>query len=114
MFNKVIIAGNLTRDPEKKDTSAGAVTKFSIAVSEKYKKGDEWVENTDYFDIVVFKRQAETCNQYLSKGSRVLVEGKLKQGRWEAQDGTKRSKVEVMANKVVFLSEKKQSEGEMF
>jgi single-strand DNA-binding protein len=104
-FNKVIIMGNLTRDPEMKYLSNGKpVTNFSIAINEKYKKGEEWVENVSYFDVVVFDRQAETCNEYLSKGKQVLVEGKLQQNRWEAQDGTKRSKIEIVAARVVFMS----------
>lgn len=103
-FNKVIIMGNLTRDPELKYLSSGKpVTKFSIAINDKFKKGEEFVENVSYFDVVVFGRQAETCNEYLSKGRPALIEGRLQQGRWEAQDGTKRSKVEIVASKVVFL-----------
>lgn len=114
-FNKVIIMGNLTRDPEMKYLSSGKpVTNFSIAVNEKYKKGEEWIDQTSYFDVVVFARQAETCNEYLKKGRPVLVEGKLQQSRWEAQDGTKRSKVEIVASGVTFLGEGKQTSGDGF
>lgn len=103
-FNKVILLGNLTKDPEIKYLPSGMpVANFSIAINEKYKKGDEWVENVNYFDIVVFSKQGESCNEYLSKGNPVLIEGKLQQRRWEAQDGTKRSKIEIVANNVVFL-----------
>jgi len=103
-FNKVIIMGNLTRDPELKYLPSGKpVANFSIAINDKYKKGEELVENVSYFDIVVFSRQAETCNEYLSKGRPVLIEGKLQQRRWEQQDGTKRNKVEIVANSVIFL-----------
>jgi single-strand DNA-binding protein len=104
-FNKVIVMGNLTKDPEMKHLSSGkAVANFSIAINDKYKKGGEWVDSVSYLDVVVFDRQAETCNEYLSKGKPVLIEGKLQQNRWEAQDGTKRSKVEIVASRVVFLS----------
>ena len=103
-FNKVIIMGNLVRDPEIKYLPSGTtVANFSIASNDYYKKGDDIVENVSYLDIVVFSRQAENCNEYLSKGSRVLIEGRLQQRRWEAKDGTKRSKVEIVASNVVFL-----------
>ena len=106
-FNKVIILGNLTRDPEMKYMPNGkAVTNFSIAINDKYKKGDELVGNVSFFDIVTFDRQAETCNEYLEKGRPVLIEGKLQQRRWEAQDGTKRNKIEIIANSVTFLGDK--------
>lgn len=104
-LNKVIIMGNVTRDPELRYLPSGkAVTNFSIAVNEKYKKDDKLVENVSYFDIVVFSKQAEPCNEYLTKGSPVLIEGKLQQRRWESQDGTKRNKVEIIAQSVIFLN----------
>jgi single-strand DNA-binding protein len=103
-LNKVIIMGNLVRDPELRYLPSGKpVANFSVAVNDRYKKGDELVENVSYLDIVVFARQAETCNEYLSKGRPVLIEGRLQQRRWEAQDGTKRNKVEIIANNVIFL-----------
>lgn len=103
-FNKAIIIGNLTRDPELKFLPSGtAVCSFSIAANDKYKKGDEYVEHVDYFNVVVFSKQAESCNEYLSKGRPVLIEGRLQQRRWEAKDGTKRSKIEIVASNVVFL-----------
>lgn len=104
-FNKIIIMGNLTRDPELKCLPSGTpVTNFSIAITDKYKKGDEMVENVSYFDVVVFSKQAESCNQYLIKGSPVLVEGRLQQRRWKDKDGNNRSKIEIIASKVIFLS----------
>jgi single-strand DNA-binding protein len=109
-LNKVIIMGNITRDVELRYLPNGnAVTNFSIAVNDKYKKGDKLIENVSYFDVVVFAKQAENCNQYLSKGSPVLVDGKLQQRRWEANDGTKKSKVEVVAQNVIFLNADKGS-----
>jgi single-strand DNA-binding protein len=96
--------GNLTKDPELKYLPSGKpVCNFSIAVNDRYKKGEEWVDGVSYFDIVVFAKQAENCARYLEKGSPVIVEGKLQQRRWEAQDGTKRNKIEIVANNVIFL-----------
>lgn len=103
--NKIMVAGNLTRDVEMKYMPNGkAVANFSIAVNDSYKKDGEG--NVSYLDIVVFEKQAENCNEYLSKGSPVFIEGKLKQRRWEAQDGSKRSKVEIVAHNVQFLDSK--------
>jgi single-strand DNA-binding protein len=103
-FNKVIIMGNLVRDPELTFLPSGtAACNFSIASNDSYKKDDDWVEQVSYIDVVVFSRQAENCNEYLSKGRSVLIEGRLQQRRWEAKDGTKRSKVEIAASNVVFL-----------
>lgn len=103
-FNKVILIGNLTRDPEMRYTPNGtAVTTLALAVNRRYRQGEENREETTYVDVVVFGRQAETCSQYLSKGSGVVVDGRLSQRRWEADDGTKRSKHEVVAQEVRFL-----------
>lgn len=103
-FNKVIIMGNLVRDPELKYLPSGIpVANFSIAVNDSYKKGEEKVDKVSYLDVVVFSKQAENCNEYLAKGRPVLVEGRLQQSRWEAQDGTKKSKVEIIATSVIFL-----------
>lgn len=114
-FNKVIIMGNLVRDPELKYLPSGMPNcNFSIASNDSYKKGDDWVEQVSYLDVVVFSKQAENCNEYLSKGRPVLIEGKLQQRRWEAKDGTKRSKVEIVASNVMFLGsgEKKEKKSE--
>jgi single-strand DNA-binding protein len=103
-FNKVILLGNLTRDPEVRYTPNGsAVASFAIAVNRKYKQGDETKEEVSYIDIVVFGKQAESCGQYIGKGDAVLVEGRLQQRRWEAEDGQKRNKVEVVAQAVNFM-----------
>ncbi|MEK6814087.1 MAG: single-stranded DNA-binding protein [Nitrospirota bacterium] len=104
-YNKVILMGNLTRDPEVRFTPQGTpVANFSVAVNRKYKQGDELKEEVGFFDVVVFGKQAENCGQYLAKGRSVLVEGRLQQRRWETDDGQKRSKVEVVAQSVQFLS----------
>lgn len=104
-FNKVILMGNLTRDPEKRYTESGAcVVNMGIAVNRRVKKGGDWTEEASFFDIVVFGKSAENCAQYLSKGRPVLIDGELNQNRWETQDGQKRSKVEIVAWGVTFLN----------
>ena len=104
-FNKVILMGNLTRDPEVRYTPNGiAVASFAIAVNRKYKQGDETKEEVSYIDIVVFGKQAEACGQYLNKGDGILVDGRLQQRRWDDKEtGQKRSKVEVVAQSVNFM-----------
>jgi single-strand DNA-binding protein len=96
--------GNLTRDPELRQTPTGQnVTSFSLALNRSYKDSSgEWKEVTDYVDIVCWGPLAERVAQYMSKGRRCLVQGRLQSRSWE-QDGNKRSKVEVLANDVTFL-----------
>jgi single-strand DNA-binding protein len=112
-FNKVILLGNLTRDPEVRYTPSGsAVASFAIAVNRKYKQGEETREEVSYIDIVVFGKQAENCGQYLNKGDAALIEGRLQQRRWDDKEtGQKRSKVEVAAQSVTFMP-KRQSSGQ--
>jgi single-strand DNA-binding protein len=103
-FNKVILMGNLTRDPEMRYTPNGtAVTTMGLAVSRRYRQGDEQREDVCFVDVVVFGRQAETCSQYLTKGAGVIVDGRLTYRRWESDDGMKRSKLEVVAQDVRFM-----------
>ncbi len=104
-FNKVILMGNLTRDPEVRYTPNGiAVASFALAINRKYKQGDETKEEVSYIDIVVFGKQAESCGQYINKGDSVLIDGRLQQRRWDDKDtGQKRSKVEVVAQSVNFM-----------
>ena len=102
-FNRVILAGNLVRDPETRFLPSGvAVTSFSIAVNRRYKSNNEVKEEVSFFDISVFGKTGENCAEYLSKGRPVLVEGRLRQRSWET-DGVKRSKIEVVADNVQFL-----------
>jgi single-strand DNA-binding protein len=109
-FNKVILMGNLTRDPEVRYTPNGiAVASFAIAVNRKYKQGDETKEEVSYIDIVVFGKQAESCGQYINKGDSVLIDGRLQQRRWETEEGQKRSKVEVVAQSVNFMPKRSSS-----
>jgi single-strand DNA-binding protein len=103
-LNQVTLMGNLTRDPELRQTPTGQnVTSFSLALNRSYKDASgEWKEVTDYIDIVCWGPLAERVAQYMSKGRRCLVQGRLQSRSWE-QDGQKRSKVEVLANDVTFL-----------
>jgi single-strand DNA-binding protein len=112
-FNKVILLGNLTRDPEVRYTPSGtAVASFALAVNRKYKQGDETKEEVSYIDIVVFGKQAENCGQYLNKGDAALIEGRLQQRRWDDKEtGQKRSKVEVAAQAVTFMPKRQHGAG---
>tara|TARA_X000000950_G_scaffold284034_1_gene386279 strand:- start:5198 stop:5599 length:402 start_codon:yes stop_codon:yes gene_type:complete len=98
--------GNLTRNPELRYTPSGsAVADLGLAVNESFKnKSGETVEQTCFVDVVVWGRQAETASEYLQKGSPVFVEGRLQFDQWESQQGEKRSKLRVRAERVQFLS----------
>ena len=113
-FNKVLLMGNLTRDPELRYIPSGtAVAKFGLAVNRDYvdKQSGEKKENVCFVDITVWGKQAETCNQYLSKGRPVFIEGRLEFSSWETKEGDKRSKLEVIAERVQFLGGRKDEEG---
>jgi single-strand DNA-binding protein len=100
-INRALLSGRLTRDAELKYTSGGqAVCKFSIAVNRRKKNGDQWVDEPNFFDVVLWGRQGEVLNQYLVKGKAVTVDGELRQDRWE-QDGQNRSKIEIVAGNIV-------------
>ncbi len=102
--NQVILMGNLTRDPELRQTPSGqSVCSFSLALNRAYKdQSGDWQEATDYIDVVAWGPLGERVSQYVTKGRRVLVQGRLQSRSWE-QEGQKRSKVEVQANDVTFL-----------
>jgi single-strand DNA-binding protein len=104
-FARVTLVGNLTRDPELRQTPGGtSVCQFGVAVGRRYKDNSgQWVDKASFFDVVVWGQQGENCAQYLSKGREVAVDGRLDQRSWDAQDGSKRSKVEIIAETVVFL-----------
>ena len=111
-FNKVMLMGNLTRDPELRFTPNGAaVANFGLATNRKYKVGDELKEEVCYVEITVWGRQGENCAEYLSKGRPAFVEGYLKFSTWES-DGQKRNKLEVVANTVQFLGSRSDSQGD--
>lgn len=108
MYNKIILIGNLTKDPEVRYTPGGtAVTTLRLAVTSRFKQGDEGKDDTLFIDAVVFGKQAETCGQYLSKGNPVVVDGRLRERKWESE-GTQRSKFEVVVNTVKFLPKRDQ------
>lgn len=112
MYNRIILIGNLTKDPELRYTPQGTpVSTFRIAVNTRYKQSEESREDTLFIDVVTFGKQAETCSQYLNKGKSVLVEGRLQERRWESE-GQQKSKVEVVAQTVRFLSKKGGGEGQ--
>lgn len=103
-YNRVILMGNLTRDPELRYTPNGsAVASFSIAVNRRYKVDNEKREETSFFDIVFFGKPAEIIAEYMKKGRPLLVEGRLQQRRWETDEGQKRNKVEVVGENFQFM-----------
>jgi len=113
-LNKVFLIGNLTRDPELRYIPSGtAVGKFGLAVNREYldKTSGEKKDNVCFVDITVWGKQAEVCNQYLSKGRPVFIEGRLEFSSWETKEGDKRSKLEVVAERVQFLGSRGDGEG---
>jgi single-strand DNA-binding protein len=110
-FNRVILVGNLTRDPELRYIPSGtAVSEIGLAVNDRVKKGDQWVDETTFVDITLWGRTAEVANEYLSKGSNILIEGRLKLDSWE-KDGQKRSKLRVVADKMQMLGSRGEGGG---
>ncbi len=111
-MNKVILVGNLTRDPELTETPNGvAVCRFSIAVSRDYASSDGTRE-TDFFNITVWRGRAENCGKYLKKGNKVAVVGSLQNRSYEDKDGIKRTVTDVVANEVEFLTPKSAQNGD--
>jgi single-strand DNA-binding protein len=105
-INRVILTGNLTRDPELRSTSGGtSVCSLRIAVNSRRKESEsgQWVDKPNYFDVTVWGAQGENCAQYLSKGRPVAVDGRLNWREWEGQDGSKRQAVDIIADSVQFL-----------
>ena len=103
-MNKVILVGNLTRDPELTETPTGvAVCRFAIAVSRDYASSDGTRE-TDFFNITVWRGRAENCGKYLKKGNKVAIVGSLQNRSYEDKDGIKRNVTDVIANEVEFLT----------
>lgn len=105
-LNKVQLIGNLTRDPELRYTPSGtAVTELGLAVNDRVKRGNEWVDEATFVDCSLFGKQAETACEYLRKGSSVLIEGRLKLDQWE-KDGKKNSKLRVVGERMQMLGGK--------
>ena len=111
-YNRVILMGNVTRDIELRYTTSGmAVTEVGLAVNDRRKnQAGEWVDEANYFDITMFGRTAEIAAEYLSKGSPVFIEGKLKYDTWE-KDGQKRSKVHVICDRMQLIGARGESGG---
>ena len=115
-INRVTITGNLTRDPEVRTTGSGmTVCELGVAVNHRRKdqSTDQWIEEPNYFNVVVFGSQGDNCAQYLSKGRPVAVDGRLKWSSWEDKNGGgKRSKVEIVAQTVQFLGSRGDNPGQ--
>ncbi|HEX6961391.1 MAG TPA: single-stranded DNA-binding protein [Lacipirellula sp.] len=110
-FNRVILVGNLTRDPELRYIPSGtAVSEIGLAVNDRVKKNDQWVDETTFVDVTLWGRTAEVANEYLSKGSNILIEGRLKLDSWE-KDGQKRSKLRVICEKMQMLGSRGEGGG---
>ena len=105
MINKVILIGNLGADPEVRYTQKGtAVTNFRVATTESYKKEGERQEQTEWHRVVAFGRLGEICGEYLSKGSKIYIEGRLQTRKWEDRDGNARYTTEIVAREMKMLS----------
>jgi single-strand DNA-binding protein len=112
-INRVILVGNLTRDPELRHTPSGtAVCSLRLAVNSRRKdESGQWVDKPNYFDITVWGAQGENCAQYLAKGRPVAIDGRLEWREWETQDGAKRQAVDVVADNVQFLASRGEGDG---
>ena len=110
-MNKVILLGNLTRDPELKYTAGGtAVCDMGMALNHTTGKGDQKKEEVSFIDLTAFGKTAETAAEYLKKGRQVLIDGRLQQDRWEDKEGGKRSKVKVIVERMTFVGNDKATE----
>ena len=113
-INKVMITGNLTRDPELRATGSGMqILQFGVAVNDRRRNQQtgEWEDYPNFVDCVVFGSRAEALSRFLSKGSKVAVEGKLRYSSWEAKEGGRRSKLEVIVDDLDFLSQRGGQQG---
>jgi single-strand DNA-binding protein len=103
MYNKITIIGNLTKDPEIKYGEKGAVGMMRIAVNTRV---NEEIKETLFINVICFGNTAENATQYLNKGSKIFVEGRLRERQWEDQNGVKRNMYEIVANRIIFLDKK--------
>lgn len=109
-FNRVILLGNMVRDPDVRYLQAGtAVVDIGLAVNDRVKRGNEWVDEATFVDVTFFGKTAEVIGQYLKKGSPVLVEGRLKLDQWQTEAGDKRSKLKVVGEKMQMVGGKGES-----
>lgn len=103
-INRVILVGRLVRDAELSYTTSGyAVLKFSLAVNRRKKDGEQWIDEGHFFDASMFGKRGESIANYMTKGKQIALDGQLRQDRWTAQDGTKRSRVYIDAQSVQFI-----------
>lgn len=106
-INKVLIAGNLTRDPELRETPSGfQVLSFGVAVNDRRRnpQTQQWEDYANFVDCTMFGNRAASVSRFLGKGSKVAIEGKLRWSQWQAQDGGKRSKLEVVVDEIEFMT----------
>lgn len=106
-INRVIVSGNLTRDPEVRTTASGnPVMGFGIAVNDRRKNSQtgEWEDYPNFIDCTMFGARAQSVSRFLSKGSKVAIEGKLRWSQWETNEGQKRSKIEIIVDEIEFMS----------
>jgi len=111
-INRVVLTGNLTRDPELRSTNSGLpVCSLRVACNTRRKQGDEWVDKPNYFDVTVFGKQGENVAEYLEKGRPVAIDGRLEWREWEDQNNNKRQSVEIIADSVQFLGSRDGGQG---
>lgn len=111
-INRVVMTGNLTRDPELRTTPSGtSVCSLRLACNTRRKQGDQWVDKPNYFDVTVWGAHGENCAQYLSKGRPVAVDGRLEWREWEDKEGNKRQAVDIIADTVQFLGSRGDGDG---
>jgi single-strand DNA-binding protein len=113
-INRVILTGNLTRDPELRSTGGGlAICSLRIATNTRRKDGQsgEWIDKPNYFDVTIFGRQGENAAQYLSKGRPVAIDGRLEWREWQDQQGNNRQSVEIVADNIQFLGGREEGMG---
>jgi len=104
--NRVVLVGNLTRDPELKQAGQTSVCKMRVACNSRQKVNGEWADKPNFFDVTAFGKQGESCAEFLAKGKPCAIDGRLEWHEWDAQDGTKRQAVEIIADNVQFLGGK--------
>jgi len=106
-FNRVVLVGNVTRDPEVRYIPSGtAVCDLGLAINDRIKRNDKWEDEVTFVDVTLWARTAEVAGEYLKKGSCVLIEGRLKLDTWETDDGAKRSKLKVIGERMQMLDRK--------
>jgi len=105
-INRVIVTGNLTRDPELRQAGSSSVLQMRLAVNDRRRNAqtDQWEDVPNYFDVIVWGQRGESLSRFLSKGSKIAVAGRLRWSEWQNQEGEKRSKVEIVADDVEFMS----------